>query len=75
MMHTILSFSVNLEGVVRIHDAVQCLAKFSDTVSLEARSDCVRISLQSITTFVLITFQAYIDNAKLFEIRICIFRP
>ena len=44
-MHTILSFSLNLDGVIRIHNAVQCLAKFSDTVSLEARSDRVSCSL------------------------------
>ena len=40
-MHT-LSFSLTLEGVVRIHDAVLCLAKFSEVVSLEARKDKVR---------------------------------
>lgn len=37
-----LSFSLTLEGVVRIHDAVSCLAKFSEVVSLEAREDKVR---------------------------------
>ncbi|KAL8715081.1 MAG: hypothetical protein Q9220_001038 [cf. Caloplaca sp. 1 TL-2023] len=36
-MHA-LSFSLDLEGAARIHDVVQCLAKFSDTVSLEAWS-------------------------------------
>ena len=40
-MHT-LSFTLPLEGVVRIHDAVLCLAKFSEVVSLEARKDKVR---------------------------------
>ncbi len=39
-MHT-LSFTLSLEGVVRIHDAVLCLAKFSEVVSLEAREDKV----------------------------------
>lgn len=34
-MHT-LSFTLNLDGVTRMHDAISCLAKFSDTVSLEA---------------------------------------
>lgn len=53
-MHTILSFSLNLDGVVRIHNAVQCLAKFSDTVSLEARSDRVSRSLMRRVTAVLI---------------------
>ena len=40
-MHT-LDFILNLEGVVRVHDAVLCLAKFSEVVSLEARKDRVR---------------------------------
>lgn len=44
-MHTKLRFSLNNDGVVRIHNAVQCLAKFSDTVSLEASRNRVRYSL------------------------------
>ncbi len=40
-MHT-LSFTLTLEGVVRVHDAILCLAKFSEVVSLEARKDKVR---------------------------------
>ena len=41
-MH-ILSFILSPEGVGRVHDAVLCLAKFSEMVSLEARSDKVRM--------------------------------
>lgn len=37
-----LKFTVNLDRVTRIHDAIQCLAKFSDVVSMEARSNHVR---------------------------------
>ena len=36
-----LAFTLNDEGVVRIHDAVLCLAKFGEQVSLEARHDRV----------------------------------
>lgn len=39
-----LSFTLNRDGVSRMHDAILCLAKFSDTVSLEARSRHVRSS-------------------------------
>lgn len=46
-MHT-LSFSLTLEGVVRVHDAVLCLAKLSEVVSLEARKDKVRETPSSI---------------------------
>lgn len=38
---SILNFTLSLEGVVRIHDAVLCLAKFSEVVSLEACTDRV----------------------------------
>ena len=40
-MHT-LNFTLTPEGVSRIHDAVLCLAKFSETVSMEARHSRVR---------------------------------
>lgn len=40
MTHT-LSFTLTPDGVVRVHDAVLCLAKFSEVVSLEARQDRV----------------------------------
>lgn len=40
-----LSFTLQPENVSRIHDAVICLAKFSDSVSIEARRDRVGISL------------------------------
>ena len=39
-MHT-LFFSLNLDGVARIHDAVSCLAKFGEMVSVEARRNQV----------------------------------
>ena len=37
-----LSFTLTLEGVIRVHDAILCLAKFSEVVSLEAHKDKVR---------------------------------
>ncbi|MCJ1281330.1 hypothetical protein MMC26_000649 [Xylographa opegraphella] len=45
-----LSFTVGPEGVVRIHDAVLCLAKFSDTVGLEARSDGVGLIFSALNS-------------------------
>ena len=36
-----LAFTLSYDGVVRIHDAVLCLAKFGEQVSLEARHDKV----------------------------------
>ena len=37
----ILNFSLNEEGVASLRDALICLNKFSDDVSLEARKDSV----------------------------------
>lgn len=39
-MHT-LGFTLSPEAVIRIHDAIVCLAKFSEIVSLEAREEKV----------------------------------
>lgn len=38
-----LRFVLKPEAVIRVHDAVLCLAKFSEIVSLEAREDKVRM--------------------------------
>ncbi len=40
-MHT-LTFTLSPEGVIRVHDAVVCLSKFGESVSIEARHDKVR---------------------------------
>ena len=37
----VLSFTLLPEALTRIHDAILCLAKFSEVVSLEARPDKV----------------------------------
>ena len=39
-----LKFSLSPEAAAKVHDMLSCLAKFSDTVSLEARKDHVSIS-------------------------------
>ena len=40
-----LAFTLAPEGVVRVHDALVCLAKFSDVVGLEASRDQVGFAL------------------------------
>lgn len=64
MMHT-LSFSLTLEGVVRIHDAVLCLAKFSEVVSLEARKDKVGETPPSLVYVYIPTNQQYRTSLSL----------
>lgn len=39
----VLNFSLNEEGVASLRDALICLNKFSDDVSLEARKDSVNL--------------------------------
>lgn len=41
----VLSFTLSEEGVAAFRDALICLSKFSDDVSLEARKDSVGSSL------------------------------
>jgi cell cycle checkpoint control protein RAD9A len=38
---TVLSFTLSEEGVAAFRDALICLNKFSDDVSMEARKDSV----------------------------------
>ena len=64
-MHA-LSFTLSREGVVRIHDAVLCLAKFSEVVSFEACADRVRISIHMIRDNVVTIYTAYPDRFELF---------
>ena len=47
----ILDFTLNLEGVARIHEAVLCLAKFSEVVSFEARQDKVPNTFEMIADY------------------------
>ena len=41
----VLNFTLSEEGVSGFRDALICLNKFSDDVSLEARKDCVSFIL------------------------------
>ena len=41
---TIVGFSLSEEGVYVFHDMLACMGKFSETVSLEARRDTVKLS-------------------------------
>jgi cell cycle checkpoint control protein RAD9A len=38
-----LNFTLTPEASARLHDSLTCLAKFSDTVSIEARKDTVSV--------------------------------
>lgn len=44
----LVSFTLSEEGVGAFNDALMCVNKFSDDVSLEVRKDQVRISGQEI---------------------------
>ncbi|KAJ5938532.1 Rad9/DDC1 [Penicillium verhagenii] len=46
---TSLSFRLNPDAMVKFHDAFACLAKFSDTIALEAEHDLLRIKALNTT--------------------------
>lgn len=60
-----LSFSLTLEGVVRIHDAVLCLAKFGEVVSLDAREDKLVLTALNSSKSAYASFS--FDNTVFFE--------
>lgn len=71
----LLSFTLSEEGVAAFRDALICLNKFSDDVSLEARKDSVRSTnrfeehhLEPATYKLLIV---RFDHSKYFQIRLC----
>jgi cell cycle checkpoint control protein RAD9A len=41
----VLNFSLTPEATGRIYEALVCLAKFGESVAIEARGDKVRLSL------------------------------
>lgn len=45
---TTLTLSLAPPALVRLHDALICLSKFSDTVAIEAEQDLVRSLARSI---------------------------
>ena len=68
-MHA-LSFALSHEGVVRIHDAVLCLAKFSEVVSFEACADRVgtKLGLCLLEIGLMITITADTDRVEFFTV-------
>lgn len=55
----VLNFTLSDEGVAAFRDALICLNKFSDDVSVEARKDSVRSQI------------AYIESELLSKVAVC----
>jgi hypothetical protein len=55
----VLNFTLSDEGVAAFRDALICLNKFSDDVSVEARKDSVRFQI------------AYIESELLIKVAVC----
>jgi hypothetical protein len=72
-----LSFAFSPEATAKVHDALICLAKFGETVCMEARGDmvnpkkCSRIFPQPADTFLL----AHSDYIELIKNIICLLCP
>ncbi|KAJ9191157.1 hypothetical protein DTO027B5_6756 [Paecilomyces variotii] len=60
-----LSFSLAPSALVRLHDALTCLAKFSETVSIEAEYDLLRLSALNLSKTAYASF--VLDADKFFE--------
>jgi len=67
----ILNFTLNPEALGKLHDALVCLGKFSEAVSIEAHHDKVRQShSNSQKVWGLIQMLASFDSAQLLEVSI-----
>jgi hypothetical protein len=78
----LLRFTLSEEGVTALHDALACLNKFSDEVSLEAKRDQVRpLSYGFLNTFIeravqiltSIYFLAGLYSFELLQVCVCLF--
>ena len=71
-----LSFSFSPEATAKVHDALICLAKFGETVCMEARGDivnfhkCMICLLESANVWIL----AHFDDIEFLEDLVCFFR-
>ncbi|KAJ6002387.1 hypothetical protein N7451_004934 [Penicillium sp. IBT 35674x] len=74
---TSLAFTLDPDAIVRFHDIFICLAKFSDTVALEAEPDLLRLSALNSTktafaSFALLSvFRGKVDRGKETAIEAC----
>jgi len=71
MANTTLSFTLSPEGIVRLHDIVLCLGKFSESVSIEARRDRV-CDQQPQEQPLLMSITAQSDRSQLLKVCLCI---
>ncbi|KAJ5655159.1 hypothetical protein N7507_007109 [Penicillium longicatenatum] len=62
---TSLTFTLDPDAIVRFHDIFVCLAKFSDTVALEAEPDLLRLSVLNSTKTAFASFVC--DREEFFQ--------
>lgn len=71
----VLNFTLSEEGVSGFRDALICLNKFSDDVSLEARKDSVSLPLCSphTTSYIalLTMWTVYLEHVKQLQVGLC----
>ncbi len=75
-----LKFTLTPAGVARVHDAVICLSKFSETVSIEARPDKVNQIWSSSSSLINVSLYSFTlvppaqsHGIELFKIGVCLF--
>lgn len=71
-----LNFTLQPEALAALHDALVCLGKFSESVSIEARRDRVGFMPHFSGRSSAITFSpAFSHSSQLVQIRLRLFRP
>ena len=71
----ILNFTLSPEALGKLHDALVCLGKFSEDVSIEAAHDKVRGTSLALQLLILIQIIVGFDCSQLFKVSICILQP
>ena len=72
-----VSFSLRPEDIVRFHDAISCLSKFSDLIGLEAHQGKVGVYLHLLVLHnmlhlkLILNYEARLDSTGLFQDCLC----
>jgi hypothetical protein len=71
-----LSFSFSSEATAKVHDALICLAKFGETVCMEARGDIVNFHkcMICLLGFANVWTLAHFDDIEFLQDLVCFFR-
>jgi len=70
-----LDFTLTPEAAAKVHDILMCLAKFSDTVTIEARRERVSSYLLMLEAHFLLKPKVVFHSLEFLQIRVCLVFP